>query len=105
MRNSVQKSYLSVIYVSLSNIALAVDISQLNTEKFLVITFTEVRVIEGAEVAAQEDHTVIIRDGQITQMARNGSITIPKDAKMISLKIKNLFLGGVMMHEYLFSVG
>ena len=71
-------------------------------EDAAVIAFTNARVIDGTGGKAKEKQTVIIRDGRITQMGRSDKISIPKEAKAISLMGKSLLPGWVMTHEHLF---
>ena len=71
-------------------------------EDAAVIAFTNARVIDGTGAKAKEKHTVIIRDGRITKIGRDGKVKIPKDAKRISLKGKSLLPGWVMTHEHIF---
>ena len=70
-------------------------------EDAAVIAFTNARVIDGTGGKTKEKHTVIIRDGRITKIGRDGKVKIPKGAKRISLKGKSLLPGWVMMHEHL----
>ena len=71
-------------------------------EDAAVIAFTHARLIDGTGAKAKEKHTVIIRDGRITKIGKDGKVKIPKDAKRISLKGKSLLPGWVMTHEHLY---
>ena len=51
-----------------------------------LIAFTNARVIDGTGSDAKENHTVVIKDGRIIKIGRDGKVKIPKGAKRISLK-------------------
>lgn len=72
------------------------------SEKSPVIAFTDARVIDGTGAPAKEKQTLVIRDGRITKIGKDGKVTIPKEAKRISLKGKSLLPGWVMTHEHLY---
>ncbi len=74
------------------------------SEKSPVIAFTGARVIDGTGASVKEKHTVIIRDGRIIKIGKDGKVIIPKDARRISLKGKSLLPGWVMTHEHLWYI-
>ena len=95
-----------VAALSLGNIAYAENYNdRFISEKSPVIAFTNARLIDGTGAAVKENQTVVIRDGRITKIGRDGQVNIPKDAKQISLKGKSLLPGWVMLHEHLFYGG
>ena len=49
--------------------------------------------------------TIVIRDGRITNIGKDGKVIIPDDAKQIPLNGKSLLPGWVMLHEHLFYGG
>ena len=67
-----------------------------------LIAFTNARVIDGTGAAAKEKQTVVIENGRIIKVGRDGEVSIPEEAKRISLKGKSLLPGWVMTHEHIF---
>ena len=102
------KTVLSIIFIFwtatiLSSHAVAENYNdRFIAEDAAVIAFTNARVIDGTGAKAKEKYTVIVRDGRITKIGRDGKVKIPKEAKRISLKGKSLLPGWVMTHEHLF---
>ena len=50
------------------------------SEKAPVIAFTNARLIDGTGAVAKENQTVVIRDGRIMKIGKDGQVNIPKDA-------------------------
>lgn len=73
-------------------------------EKSPLIAFTHARVIDGTGSSAKAKQTVLVRNGRIINIGRDGAVDIPKGAKIISLKGKSLLPGWVMTHEHLFYI-
>ena len=67
-----------------------------------LVAFTNARVIDGTGAPAKENHTVVIKDGRIVSIGRDGEVKIPQKAKRISLQGKSLLPGWVMHHEHLY---
>ena len=76
---------------------------QFISEQAPLIAFTQARIIDGTGTAAKENHTLIIRDGRISKIGKDGSVSIPKGAKRISLKGKSIVPGWVMVNEHLYN--
>jgi enamidase len=66
-----------------------------------VIAFKHAKVVDGTGMPAQEDRTVIIKDGRIA-LVGPASTPIPPGATLIDATGKALLPGFVMMHEHLF---
>jgi len=81
---------------------LAEDISRYVVEKDPVIAFTQALLIDGTGAAPLANRTVIIANGRITQIARDGAVQIPEGARVIPLAGKALLPGWVALHEHLF---
>jgi len=67
-----------------------------------VVALTHVRVIDGTGAAAQEDRTLVIRDGDIVALGPASSVPIPAGALVMDLTGKTVIPGLVMMHEHLY---
>ena len=65
-----------------------------------VIALTHVRVIDGTGAPAQENQTVVIRDGMIAAMGPN--VTVPEGATVVDATGKSLLPGLVMLHEHMY---
>ena len=63
-----------------------------------VVAITHVRVIDGTGAPAQDDQTVILRDGNIAAVGTG--IAVPADATVIDGTGKSLIPGLVMLHEH-----
>ena len=63
-----------------------------------VIALTHVRVIDGTGAAAQDDRTVVLRDGKIASV---GTGAAPDGAKVIDLTGRSVIPGLVGMHNHL----
>ncbi|MDG1820225.1 MAG: amidohydrolase family protein [Porticoccaceae bacterium] len=90
----------------LSTLLILASTASANPERFIVeksptIAFVNARVIDGSGKPAQQNQTVIIRDGRIIKIGGDGTLEIPKDAKRISLRGKSLLPGWVMTHEHM----
>lgn len=90
-----------IITVSFSGVAQSIDNSFV-LENSPVIAFTGVRIIDGTGVEPMEEQTLVVRQGRITGMGPDGSVTIPEEAKKIPLQGKTLLPGWVMHHEHLY---
>ena len=67
-----------------------------------VVALTHARVIDGTGAAAREDHTLVIRDGNIAAMGPSASVAAPEGATVIDLTGKSVIPGLVMMHEHFY---
>ncbi len=67
-----------------------------------VVALTHVRVIDGTGAAAQEDRTVVIRDGAIVALGPTASISPPAGALVMDMTGKTVIPGLVMVHEHLY---
>ncbi|HJR61890.1 MAG TPA: amidohydrolase family protein [Vicinamibacterales bacterium] len=68
-----------------------------------VIALTNARVIDGTGRPASENQTILIRNGEIAEIAGGGGkIAIPADATTIDLTGKTIIPGLVMFHEHLY---
>ena len=67
-----------------------------------IVALTHVRVIDGTGAAAREDHTLIIRDGNIAAMGPAATTPAPDGATIIDLTGKSVIPGLVMVHEHLY---
>lgn len=65
-----------------------------------IIALTHVRVIDGMGNPAQEDQTLILRDGYITAIGPD--LEIPNDAAIHDLSGKTVLPGWVLAHEHSF---
>ena len=63
-----------------------------------VVAITHVRVIDGTGAPAKDDHTVILRDGNIAAVGTR--CRGPRDATVIDATGKSLIPGLVMLHEH-----
>ena len=103
MMTSVKPLVLIFSVIILVSPVLAEDYNdQFISETAPLIAFTSARVIDGTGSDAKENHTVVIKDGRIVQMGRDGKVKIPKSAKRVSLKGKSLLPGWVMTNESLY---
>jgi len=68
-----------------------------------LITLTHVRVIDGTGAAAQEDRTVVLRDGRIEAIT-DARTAPPKGAHVIDLTGRSVIPGLVGMHNHLMYV-
>src|SRR5215471_18027285 len=67
-----------------------------------VVAITHVRVIDGTGAAAQDDQTIVIRDGNIAAMGAAATVTPPEGATVIDGSNKSVMPGMVMVHEHLY---
>src|SRR3989442_7955188 len=67
-----------------------------------VVALTHVRVIDGTGAAAEEDQTLIIRDGNIVALGAARSITVPQGAYVMDLTGKSVIPGLVVLQEHLY---
>jgi enamidase len=67
-----------------------------------VIALTGARVIDGTGAPAEENQTLVIRDGRIADLGAAGGVKIPEGAVTIDLAGKTVIPGLVMFHEHLY---
>jgi imidazolonepropionase-like amidohydrolase len=84
--------------LSLLAIAVAAVFEIPNTRQGIVIT--HVNVIDVVRGGVQEDMTVVIRDTQITELGKSGSLIVPKNARVIDGRGKYLIPGLWDMHVH-----
>jgi imidazolonepropionase-like amidohydrolase len=65
-----------------------------------LLAITHVRVIDGTGAPAQENQTVLLRDGRIAAVGRR--VTLPKGAVTIDGRGRTLIPGLVGMHDHMF---
>ena len=97
----------SLLFILAAIVLAAPTYSENYNDRFIsetapLIAFTNARVIDGTGNDAKENHTVVIKDGRIIKIGRDGKVKIPKAAKRISLKGKSLLPGWVLTHEHLY---
>jgi imidazolonepropionase-like amidohydrolase len=69
-----------------------------------VIVLIHARVVDGTSSPAQNDQTLILRNGTIDDVGPSSSIKVPPSARVIDLSDKTVFPGLVMLHEHLFTI-
>ena len=67
-----------------------------------IVALTHAKVIDGTGAPAQENQTIVIRDGRIIALGNSSSVAIPAGAQVIDLTGKSVIPGLVMVHEHLF---
>lgn len=67
-----------------------------------VVALIHARVIDGTGAPSRSRQTLLISDGNITAVGKDGSVKIPAEALVIDLTGKSVIPGLVMMHEHLF---
>jgi len=67
-----------------------------------VVALEHVRVIDGTGAPAQEDQTVILKDGRIQSVSEASTASVPKDAQALDLHGYTVIPGLVGMHDHLF---
>jgi enamidase len=67
-----------------------------------VVALTHARVIDGTGAAPREEHTIVIRGGNIVAMGPSASTPAPDGATTIDLTGKSVIPGLVMVHEHLY---
>lgn len=67
-----------------------------------IIAFKNILLIDGTGNPAKSRHTVVIRDGNISQIGHVNAIEIPESATVIDGNGKTLIPGLIMMHEHMF---
>jgi len=67
-----------------------------------VIALTGARVIDGTGAPAEENQTLVIRDGRIVELGAAGRVKTPEGAVTIDLAGKTVIPGLVMFHEHLY---
>ncbi len=67
-----------------------------------VVAITNVRLIDGTGVPAQEGMTVILRDGKVAEVGQSAEVTIPAGAEVVEGEGHTVTPGWVMLHEHMF---
>src|SRR5687767_6219300 len=67
-----------------------------------VFALTNISIIDGTGKAAQENMSVVIREGMIEDVGPSSGMVIPPDALIIDAKGKTVIPGFVMLHEHIF---
>jgi enamidase len=67
-----------------------------------VVALTNVRVIDGTGAPARENHTLVIRGGNIAEIGDASRVKAPEGATVIDLTGKSVIPGLVMVHEHLY---
>ncbi len=67
-----------------------------------VTALTHVRVIDGTGTAAQDDQTIVIRDGKIQSVGPSASASVPAGAKTMDMTGYTVLPGLVGMHDHMF---
>lgn len=75
------------------------------SEDAAVIALIHARVIDGTGAAAQDGLTLILRNGAIEAIGRDGAVPVPAGAKIIDLTGKTVLPGLVQLHEHLWMYG
>jgi imidazolonepropionase-like amidohydrolase len=65
-----------------------------------VVALTHANVIDGTGAPARADQTLILRDGNIAELASFASVKVPDGATVIDLTGKSVMPGLVMLHEH-----
>lgn len=66
-----------------------------------VMALVHARVIDGTGAAPRERQTLLLRDGAIEAVGRDGTIAIPPGARVMNLEGKTVLPGLVQLHEHL----
>lgn len=69
------------------------------------VALTHVTVIDGTGAPALLDQTVVLTGGKISALGPAAKVTVPKDAKVLSLAGASVLPGLVGMHDHLFMMG
>ncbi len=67
-----------------------------------VVALAHARVIDGTGAPARADQTLILRDGNISEMGPSATVKVPEGAMVIDLTGKSVIPGLVMLHEHLY---
>src|ERR1051325_9495423 len=67
-----------------------------------VVALTHVRVIDGTGAPAQDDQTIVIRNGTIAAVGPAAGVTVPAGAEVKDLTGRTVLPGFVMVHEHMF---
>jgi imidazolonepropionase-like amidohydrolase len=67
-----------------------------------VVALRNVRVIDGTGAPASENQTIVIADGKIRSIGREGSVQVPAGAQAIDLAGRTVLPGLVGMHDHMF---
>jgi enamidase len=67
-----------------------------------IVALTHVRVIDGTGAPAKENQTLILRNGDITDVGDFARVTPPAGAIVLDLTGKSVIPGLVMVHEHLY---
>ncbi len=67
-----------------------------------VVALTHVRVIDGTGAPAQDDQTIVIRNGTIAAIGPAARIAVPPGAEVNDLTGRSVLPGFVMVHEHIF---
>ncbi len=83
--------FLAAALLCLSTPALAASQTQLSrqVQEFVsveapIVALTNARVIDGTGAPARENQTVVIADGIIREIGRNGSVDVPTEAVVLT---------------------
>lgn len=78
------------------------EVRQFLTVDAPVVALVHARVVDGTGSPAQEDQTLILRDGRIEAMGAASAVTAPKGAQVVDLAGHTVLPGLVGMHNHLF---
>ena len=67
-----------------------------------VVALTHARVIDGTGAPPAADQTIVIRDGNISELGPSSRVAAPAGATTIDLTGKSVMPGIVMLHEHLY---
>jgi len=67
-----------------------------------LVALVHARVVDGTGSPAQEDQTLLLRDGRIEAMGAASAVTAPKGAQVVDLTGHTVLPGLVGMHNHLF---
>lgn len=67
-----------------------------------IVALTNVRVIDGTGRPARAGQTIVISEGNITDIGDTGRVSVPPAASVLDLSGKSVIPGLVMVHEHLY---
>jgi imidazolonepropionase-like amidohydrolase len=73
-------------------------------ERAPFIALTHARLIDGTGAEAQNDQTLLLKDGTIVDVGPSSTLTVPAGVRVLDLSGKTVFPGLVMLHEHLFTL-